>query len=886
MFLPAGLSSLQAQTVSWSTGYPELSPATLTVLDDPGYLDVYFTPTVADIATAKLEVTLPTGISYGGIENGTGHTGSITYGTPAVSGQKVTVSFTSNSNTLKVNEAVFVRLKVSAACSAVSGSTATVKVLSNTTLVTGGEKNVTIGVQVPNIRVQSDAPVQNYTDQNDEKYFELKLDAQNGEASSFIVTLTASQYATFSDFTLDGAPITPTSNAISGTSKVAKITLNTATNMSGKLGSTPKILKFKAGTSRCGSRPITTSVQYPAASNCVTQAGTTLTMNIPGAAGLPTIKYISTTYLKPDLTDGTVWDIPLDGTTPSFLRQIYTNIGSADAYDLTIRFSNETNVWAYVDVNNIYYKIGKNGTEYQVPANLIRTINTLATTVLTFKIKPGLVGKPTDVNIPIPEVLAPGDTLYMRNGLIQGAIFDNTTDNGNRYIANCCDRIYGYGRGASASNVCGEAGGGVNHTYESFKSHIYFRELPPSISIRANQSVTKKIYIRPGYDGVSPAEKNSFELFVQLPDFMTLDGGGITDAIKICNVAETSFVTPIATTDHTNGLYSFQFNAISSGHEYLILNLKSGTCQGASANETGTVTCRFDFHPGDGSNPQRPTMEAISRINIPVTLLCKEDGVVLEDFYLTRLTRGLKDADNDGYPDDGTIAPENQSGLLHTRYMSDDEGRITYKGRIAGASSDTYKNFYCLLDMGGYTMEATQDLIPPSGVMVKIGATEYPATLGYSTDYKKFYVLYSDATTSIITGGKTFEVNVDFKVRTPKNAKSSFTAEAYVSNQDETDPFSPADRHGEDVMTYEFETYPLWFVRYEFGGPEGVFKFTNNNSVIPGGKVMDLGRNTIPPPPYFPNEYRPFGPMLKETVNLPEGYIIDNLLTSSMRHPN
>ncbi|MDR3093052.1 MAG: hypothetical protein LBU62_00205, partial [Bacteroidales bacterium] len=211
-------TGLQAQTVSWSTGYPMLTPAILTVLDDPGTLDIYFTPTVADITAAKLEVTLPTGITYVSTENGTGHTASITYDPPVFFGQKVTVSFTSNSNTLKVNEAVFIRLKVQATCTAVNGSTATVKVLSNTTTVTGGEKIVTIGVQVPNIRVLCDTPVQNYTDQNDEEYFELKLDAQNGEASSFIVTLTASQYAVFSEFTLDGIPVTPTSNAVSGTS--------------------------------------------------------------------------------------------------------------------------------------------------------------------------------------------------------------------------------------------------------------------------------------------------------------------------------------------------------------------------------------------------------------------------------------------------------------------------------------------------------------------------------------------------------------------------------------------------------------------------------------------------------------------------------------------
>ncbi|GHT71468.1 hypothetical protein FACS189455_3340 [Bacteroidia bacterium] len=408
MFVLSGFI-LQAQTVSWTSTYPLLSPATLTALDDPGYLDVYFTPTVAEIATAKLEVTLPAGISYGGIENGTGHTGSITYDPPAVSGQKVTVSFTSNTNTLKVGEAVFIRLKVSAACSAVNNSTATVKVLSNTIPVTtGGEKNVTIGVQVPNIRVQSDAPVQNYVDGNDEKYFELKLDAQNGEASSFIVTLTASRYATFSDFTLDGAPITPTSNAISGTSMVAKITLRAATNMSGKLGSTPKILKFKAKSSRCGARPITTSVQYPAASNCVTHAGTTLTMNIPGIAGLPTLAHVKSSYISPVTgADTTIYGVPIDGVTPAKVYQIYKNTGSADAYDLQIVLYPSYNVYCYTDTSDVYYSIN-NGPEVKVTRDMFSVISRIGNTNYR-NLKSTALNQPYQVTVNIPDILPVGE---------------------------------------------------------------------------------------------------------------------------------------------------------------------------------------------------------------------------------------------------------------------------------------------------------------------------------------------------------------------------------------------------------------------------------------------------------------------------------------------
>ncbi|MDR1369659.1 MAG: hypothetical protein LBJ72_05985, partial [Dysgonamonadaceae bacterium] len=869
LFLLSGLMDIQAQTVSWTATYPKLDPVTLTVLDDnPGYLDVYFIPTVASITNAKLEVTLPPGISYVGVENGTGHNASITY-TPSFASQIVSVAFTSNGNTLKVGEAVFLRLKVSAACSAVNGATATVKVLSGSTVVTSGQKTVSIGVQTPIVRIQCDAPTQNYATQTETKEFELKLDAQYGEVSSLLLTLTGDQYAILSDFSLNGTTVTPTTlNVVSGNTSKTTITLNT-TVMGGKLGSSVKKLKFKAESSRCGVKSITSSVQYPSESSCSTRDGVTLTMSFPAEAGLPNMAYVDSWLLTSDDMDAitSIWSIgiiPLDGVTPTYYRQAYTNNGTADAYDLKISQSMATNVLGYIDVNNIYYRIGTSGAVKKLDLDQILILGTKPATNSVFRIKSTNVGKPTNVTVSIPEVLPQGETIYIRWTIVQGAIYSNADYAGNLVSVYFSDRsFHGIYRGATANNRCGQAGGSVSTVYiGNWRDLPYFMNIPASINVKSGQNITRNISIRTG--AAWP-----IELFVQLPEFLELDGG-MSDGIKLGSATIASYI------DHGNGKYSL---VVTGGTiSPLTLNLKSKACQNNTSNETGNVVCWMDYHSGDGTNPQRPVLQHISKVYIPATLMCKEDGVVMDEFYLTRKTFGYRDADDDGIPDiGGILATETDPGILHTKYLLNDKGTVTYKGRIVGTGS--YKNFYCLLDVDilniGPTGTAGVHLsVDNSDVKVKIGGVEYPATIGFISGAKRLYVHYSDPGGVVIAGGKDFEVNLDFTVKQGVDYEAKITAYSYVSDTDQTNPFSPQDRHGEDVMNSDIWPSSYSNVYYFDSGNSGI-TFNNNDPVSVGGEIR-LGMMYS----NFPYEYRPVYLPLEGTLTLPDGYELTNVVVT------
>ncbi|GHT71038.1 hypothetical protein FACS189455_1920 [Bacteroidia bacterium] len=877
MFVLSGFI-LQAQTVSWTSTYPLLSPATLTALDDPGYLDVYFTPTVAEIATAKLEVTLPTGISYGGIENGTGHTSSITYGTPTVSGQVVTVSFTSNSNTLKVGEAVFIRLKVSAACSAVNNSTATVKVLSNTATVVGGEKTVTIGVHVPNIRVQSDAPVQNYANQSETKEFELKLDAQNGEASSLLLTLTGDQYATLSDFSLDGNGITPTTlNVVSGSTSKTTITLNT-TVMGGKLGSTVKSLKFKAGSSRCGSHNITTSVQYTATSNCSTHPGVTLTMDFPSISGVPNMQFVSATWLAQDeATPTDVNGVSTDGVTPTYVKVIHKNAGPVDAWDLKVPLSFYGNFY-YFDTGNVYYSVN-GGPRKQANAGMISITSTLANSSSIVYYKPGYIGKPRGIQLNIPEALNPGQEVIVWAACLGGKIYDN--GNNNLFYDYWTTTVAGMVSNPSANNMCGVAGSANTASNRIAYDRVpHIRELPAALSFHPGDRKTQRLRI--SAEDLSTANKKSVEVFVQLPSWLSLDGN-IEDAITWKALDEIAIYSPVAgsATDHGGGKYSIRFTDMNTSNSFLFIKYQAGSCPGTTSNYDEQIHYWLDWHTGDGSDPIRPVLECVSQVFQSVHLFCLQDGMMLSDFELFRTTKGLKDSDNNGDPDDGTIAPDNE--IIHNYYMAGDLGYMEWTGSIAGASSVTYNYWYAPVTLTSLSVSSSGNLIPDlSGAYIDINGTQKSLQLTYVSG-KGFYLFY-DATSTPLKGGDAIEVRLPFTVNSVQNsANSALSSACFVSNTTISNPFvlTSADelnRHGQDVIATQIGTFNL-DMSVNWTNDNHYTSFVNNTPLFGSYGRGDNFHRTLLSSPYFKNEVRRHVYISRIVWTIPEGYVLPSPLT-------
>jgi hypothetical protein len=870
---------LQAQTVSWTTGYPNLNPSILTALDDPGYLDIYFIPTIANITNAKLEVTLPAGITYAGLETGTGHKASITYNTPSFSSQIVTVTFNSNGNTLKIGEAVFLRLKVSAACSAVNGMDATIKVLSGSTVVTSGQKKVSIGVQKPTIRVQCAAPTQNYADQNTPKEFELSLDAQNGEAASFLLVLTGDQYAVLSDFSLDGTPITPvSSNVVSGTTGKTTLRLTT-TEMNGKLGTTVKKLKFKALNSRCGARNITTSTQYPATSSCITQNGVTLTMSFPAISGVPDIKFLSANWLGQDeITPTDMYGISTNGTTPTYVRMTYKNDSSVDAYDLKVPISFYGNFY-YFDTGNVHYSINGEAKK-KVDPGVISITSRLANNSSIVYYKPEHIGKPRGIQLNIPEVLKSGQEITVWAACIGGNIHDNGTNN--LFYDYWTSTFAGMVSNPSANNMCGVAGSANSAALRLVYERVpHIREFPADISFRPGEQKTQRIRI--SAEDLSVANKKSVEVFVQLPSWLGLDGN-IENAIVWKNLSETSSYAPVAGSgvDHGGGKYSIKFTGISDSNGFLYVKYKAGACPGNSQNYNENIHYWLDWHTGDGTDPLRPVLKCVSQIFQPAHLFCLEDGMNLSDFHLVRTTRGLKDSGNDGIPDDGSTALGNE--IINNYYMQKDEGYLEWKGSIAGLASTTYKYWYAPVTLTSLTVGASGNLIPNlSNAYIKINGVQKDVQITYVSG-KGFY-LYCDASSNPMKGGDPIEVQLPFKVNSVVNsANSALSSACFVSNTQISNPFvlTSADelnRHGQNIIAAQIGTFSL-DVAVAWTDDAAYTNFTNNNLRNANyGYVNDIFHSTQLSSPYFKNEVRRHAYISRIVWEMPDGYILPSALT-------
>ncbi len=877
MFLMAGIG-LQAQTASWETGYPKLSPSTLTVLDDPGYLDVYFTPTVAAITTPKLEVKLPANIKYESTETGTGHTASITYGTPAVTGtvaagQTVSITFP---NTLNIGEAIFLRIKVSALCGAANGTNAVVKVLANGTVVTSGQLNVLIGVQTPTIRVTSAAPTQNYTLQTDLKEFELSLDAINGQASSFILTLTGDKYTTLSNFTLDGTPITPTSiNIVSGTTSATKVTLTT-TEMGGKLGTTIKKLKFKAGNTRCGARTITTSVQYPSGSNCSTQNGVSLTMNFPGVAGLPLLQNTSSKWVDTDFTTGLTYS-NTDGSL-YYGQLVFKNTGSVAAHDMVFPIG-PYGFYYYFDLDNIYYSVN-GGPRVKATSDKIATTNNLASDVsIGVVYKSQYLGKPNGIRLSIPEVLDPGNEVIIWVGCQGGNINDNASTL-NLYYDYWSTVVGGLVCNPTSTNACGEAGSTNAASLRiSAETVPHFREFPADLSFRPGDQKTQRIRI--SAEDIFVSSKKSVEIFFQLPSWLSLDGN-IEDAIIWKNLEETVTYPAIAGSgvNHGGGKYSIKFTSISNSNSYLFVKYKAGACPGTTANYDESIQYWINWYTGDGTDPKRVVMERVSQLFQPAHLFCLEDGMVLSDFGLIRTTKGLKDSNNDGNPDDGMIAPDGE--INHNYYMLKDKGYIKWSGHIAGTTSNTYTHWYAPVSLKDLIVNTSGSNFTPdlTNAFIKINGVSKNIDFTYVSG-KGFYLHY-DATSSPLKGTDVIEVQLPFEVTAVRNNASSILSSAcFVSNTPVSDLFSltAVDKlncHGQDVIGIQIGTFNL--DRLSYWNSVSTTIFNDNTPLYGNYGYDDIFHQTKISKPYFKNEVRRHAYISKIVWELPEGYLLPSPL--------
>ncbi len=866
VFLLLGLIGLKAQSVSWSSTYPKLEPATLTALDDPGYVDVYFTPTVADITTAKLEVKLPANYTYVSTENGTGHTAAITYTVAATgtvaAGQTITVTFNSNGNTLKIGQPVYLRFKVTAGCAAVNGVTATVKVMSNTTVVTDGQQDVTYGVAVPVIRVTSDNASQNYTLQTDSKDYELKLDNQNGQAGSLKLTLTGDQYTTLDNFTLDGVTITPDSkNVISGSTSRTIITLTSGTNMTGKLGTTVKKLKFSATNTRCGSHNITSSAQYPATGTaCSTQSGVTMTMSYPAIAGTPNMNLTYANWVGSDMsTTLASANVCEDGVTPTWYRLAYKNTGAVSATEIKNSVNlgrSATDTYGYIDIDNIYCSVDGGITKRKVLASEIQVTATLPATSPMYIIKPGFAGKPRAVSVVIDDELLPNKEVVFYYPAINGNIYDNsslatsTIQNGNSQMS-----INYFGYSIQAWNACGVEGGKPTNTFGA--GSISFPRIPsltPAIGARPGQTGECRFPFFSGY--ISVANGISVDAYIQLPSWMSIDGL-VTDAIQFENQVGVA-------QDLGGGKYVIRFDANNGVYDNVVLKYKMTSTCPAPTNENKEAQIRFwlNWNMGTSGTNCDNTLEYFTQQYVPAVLFCKQDGVMIDGFNLHRTTRGLKDSGNNSVPDDGTPGLDNE--INHSIYLRQDQGEFMAQMTIAPGSS--YPYLYALLSSSDLNMvsditfgTATMSVngSPASGTLTRLNDTH-------------FYFAYSNVATPL-QAGDIVKITLPFTTLKAADKAQLIDFECYTSNANQSAPFSPTDRHGEDKKG-------LGLSIYQESTPTTGTTVTLANQT-PANRYLTYLASYIYngfAAPYFKNEIRRVVQARKFTLPLPPGYLISD----------
>jgi len=128
-------AGLNAQRVAWQH-VPSITPATLIVLSDTGYIDIDFGVANAAVSTAKIEVQLPPNLTPHGVVTEADHTaGTFTVPAPSgtlAAGYKLTI--TPAGSLLNNGTHVHLKVKVIAACAFTYGE-ATVRVLSGTNQV-------------------------------------------------------------------------------------------------------------------------------------------------------------------------------------------------------------------------------------------------------------------------------------------------------------------------------------------------------------------------------------------------------------------------------------------------------------------------------------------------------------------------------------------------------------------------------------------------------------------------------------------------------------------------------------------------------------------------------------------------------------------------------
>ncbi|MDR1369232.1 MAG: hypothetical protein LBJ72_03750, partial [Dysgonamonadaceae bacterium] len=880
LFLLSGLMSLQAQNVSWTTGFPKINPAPLTILDT-SYVEVDFSVS-ANVNNAQVHITLPSGVTRaanaGALSGNTavlGNTGSTTV--PVVS-----------LGNLTTGTKVKFRLPVYTACNIVDGGVINLKIQSGSTTLTGSgaAKDITTTFQKPGLNVNIPTATIDYSNSSDVHTYEINLNTGNGNLNDFKLVFTSTRLTGLKNFKLGTTtiPNNKITRTASGNDSIVTVVFD-GTLLSGKLTSTVVTLKLDAVSyNDCGTKTVNINGWFPSSATSAASAcgnigsDRTFTLKMTDLPGVPTISFISRARNSPYNTTA---NMRHDGSTPMFITYKYENISAIDAYNLVYRASQTVSSASlgntYIDVNNIFYTI-EGEAEAQIPASDVTITSRLS--AANRAVLSTYANLPLTVEFTIPDVIPAGKTIDIRVGHIIGLFYDPnspSTTMSQNYMYTIYNNL------VSVTNECGNVGKLQNVDGSYTTTGPVMNNQPPALSVKANQSGSTSFAFRGGAvirSTESPGQ--SLELFVKLPSWMTLDD---TNPKPLQWIADNMVDTwPNAVyTDLGGGLYKLTVKTsdnTTSKFDFSSVKIfyKTGTCPG-TANVTDQIAYWIDYNTSPTGTPTvyRPVYEKIALAYQPVSFICERDGFVLEKFGLIRTTKGYTDLNNDGVPDDASIASNDDidNGL----YMATtDKGYALWKGEIDGASSTSYTNLYAMLTTTSpitITSTGSNNYFVPetAGIVFKVDGVDRPGELSYvRVGNTQCYLKYTGITP--LNGGSQIEIRLPFYFRTgvsDQSQMSDFVGECFVSNSVSANPSTnPVNRHGKDKFSQgvQVRTNSAYVAIINQ-------QFTDNNPVTVTASFRGYYANYFSSP-WHVKEYWPYI-LKKGVIVLPQGYeVTDN----------
>ncbi|WP_163729624.1 hypothetical protein, partial [Parabacteroides sp. 52] len=841
-------ASLLAQ-VNWELGYPRWSSGSeiLTVEGDEGFLEVYFTPS-ADVANAAIEFTLPVNIQYIGIENAADFTTTST-GTVAT-GQKVTAKL--KAGIASSGSPIQARLKVKALCGAATGTNVSVQILSGSTPVSGSAKTAAVQTQTPAIQMMAVASKVDYSAANEIQTIEYKLSASNGKANAFKVILKVDEYTTLSNFTFGGSSVT---EVLSADKKTYTLTLS-------DLSSTEKVLSFKGTANRIGSHLVTPTVQYPAAKNCTTTDGQVVTMAFPSVAGAPVMEAVSMAYVASDgLTPLTAPEIIMDGVTPVIVRSEVKNNSIFTAIDMScILILNASNgALAYWnDLNKFYYQLeGKD--KVLIPSSWISTSKVL-TSNTTINYKDTIEGKPKDIVITFPETvkLTGGKTITIWGTVVSGKIYDNENKTATSFgnMRGCFSEF-------SAKNEAGVIGIPSSRLSCPHGSGLPTMTSPSEFSLKPGETITQVLPLHTGHSGATGAALR--KIYIQLPSWLKLDNSD-GDPFTWGTKDGATIFSPVDSENDASIVYRFY---APTSYADAVLRLKytsNGSFSPTEENKTGEIVYWVDVDVAGGT-----TLEKLVRHVQPVTLFCKQEGVVLDNFSPYRITRGLRDSDENHLPDSDT--PALDAEMNHNIYIKEDEGEFHWDMTIKETSS----YLYLPVTSPGFLFNGSTKHFNLKTDEVAIEVNNSPSSLTadvvYASNNKGFYLLVNASGTPF-TAGQTIKIKLPFSAK--NRGTALLTTECFVSNFPITDPFNCSNdpnRKGKDQKEQNLTVGDIEILTH---CANGIFDDGSNQekTIVNSYMRMTLAIDA----PYFYKEVRRFTYASLLSLEIPDGYeLTDNL---------